>query len=277
MSLTPKNWASFQHYKDRAPVWIKLHRSLLDDFAFSRLPDASKALAPLLWLLASEYERGKITATFEEVAFRLRMTEGKLRDAIKPLIDGEFFASDSDPLAKREPDACLEKRREETEKKDCPAEGRTLVDDFVERFWKPYPRTPNMSRKEALGVWQRLSPVDRDAAVAALPRYVAFLRGKPDHPTVHACRFLSQRRFEGFNEESARAANVPAFEAVPTADGSGEWIAWWQHHADARNKFSLSEMKKARDFGKPYLAPSRWPPGHANAEGGQNAEASAVH
>jgi hypothetical protein len=32
--LTPKNWKSFQHYKDRAPAWIKLHKALLDDYNF---------------------------------------------------------------------------------------------------------------------------------------------------------------------------------------------------------------------------------------------------
>jgi hypothetical protein len=37
--LTIKNWSEFQHYKDRNPPWIKLHRALLDDYAFAALPD----------------------------------------------------------------------------------------------------------------------------------------------------------------------------------------------------------------------------------------------
>jgi hypothetical protein len=49
-----KNWAEFQHYKDRSPPWIRLHRSFLDDYDFHCLPVASRALAPMLWLLASE-------------------------------------------------------------------------------------------------------------------------------------------------------------------------------------------------------------------------------
>jgi hypothetical protein len=68
MSLTPKDWAEFQHYKTRNPVWIKLHRTLLDNFAYSRLPVASRALAPFLWLLASCYQDGKITATLSQIA-----------------------------------------------------------------------------------------------------------------------------------------------------------------------------------------------------------------
>lgn len=108
MTFTPKNWKSFQHYKDRAPAWIKLHKGLLTDFTFSRLPLASRALAPMLWLLASEYEEGAITASLEEIAFRLHVTEQDLSDAITPLISSGFFVS-SDTLAKPAQADSLEK------------------------------------------------------------------------------------------------------------------------------------------------------------------------
>jgi hypothetical protein len=39
-----KNWTQFQHYRHRRPPWIKLHHGLLDDFAWHRLPEASRAL-----------------------------------------------------------------------------------------------------------------------------------------------------------------------------------------------------------------------------------------
>jgi hypothetical protein len=52
--LKVKNWAEFQHYRDRNPPWIKLHRTLLDDYEFSRLQDASKAHLMLIWLFASQ-------------------------------------------------------------------------------------------------------------------------------------------------------------------------------------------------------------------------------
>lgn len=113
MSITPKNWGTFQHYKDRSPKWIKLHRALLDDFVFNRLPTASKALAPFLWLLASEYEGGKITAEIPEICFRLRMTENEFRTAIIPLIENGFFICASNLLADCKQPAIPEKRREE--------------------------------------------------------------------------------------------------------------------------------------------------------------------
>lgn len=89
--LIPKNWDEFQHYKNRAPSWIKLHRGLLDNFEFHCLPVASRALAPMLWLLASEYEGGQIPLDFRKLAFRFRMSEKEVQDSVKPLIDNEFF------------------------------------------------------------------------------------------------------------------------------------------------------------------------------------------
>ena len=48
-----KNWDELQHYKDRAPPWIKLYNHLLDDYEFACLQDASKLHLVLIWLLAS--------------------------------------------------------------------------------------------------------------------------------------------------------------------------------------------------------------------------------
>jgi len=99
MKITPKNWARFQHYNARRPPWIKLHRGLLDDYAFHTLPLASKALAPLLWLLASEQQDGIIEAEPAALAFRLRISEKDLVAGLKPLIDNGFFESASTMLA----------------------------------------------------------------------------------------------------------------------------------------------------------------------------------
>jgi hypothetical protein len=117
MSLQVKNWEGFQHYKDRSPIWIKLHKRILDDFDFQRLPVASRALAPMIWLLASEYERGIITASVTEIAFRLRQSEQEITAALKPLIDKGFLIELQDAsatLAEPERDSIPEKRREET-------------------------------------------------------------------------------------------------------------------------------------------------------------------
>ena len=117
MQLKPKNWDVFQHYKDRCPPWIKLHRDLLNNRDYICLPLASKALAPLLWLLASESKDGVFDASTEELVFRLRMTESEVIDGVKPLIDKGFFVIASGVLAERKQVAIPERERErETEK-----------------------------------------------------------------------------------------------------------------------------------------------------------------
>lgn len=130
MKIQPKNWASFQHYKDRSPAWIKLHRNILDDYEFHCLPDASKALAPLLWLVASEYQDGIIDASSTKLAFRLRIDEQKLDESIKCLIDNGFFIEVTDAsiaLAECKQNARLEEKRREREEKTA-EEKTTSVD-----------------------------------------------------------------------------------------------------------------------------------------------------
>ena len=110
MNLVPKNWGLFQHYKDRCPPWIKLHRDLLNDRKFICLPTASKALAPLLWLLASESKDGVFDASVPELEFRLRMTTEEIEVGLTGLIRNGFFLDASTMLA-----PCLRPAIPETE------------------------------------------------------------------------------------------------------------------------------------------------------------------
>jgi hypothetical protein len=121
MTLTVKNWRVFQHYKDRSPPWIKLQKTLLDDFVFQRLPLASKALAPMLWLLASESDDGSLPSSVEEIAFRLRWPEKDIFAGLKPLIEKGFLIDASNPLAD-----CKQSATSETEgetEKEAETEG----------------------------------------------------------------------------------------------------------------------------------------------------------
>ena len=141
MLMRPKNWGDFQHYKDRLPPWIKLHRSLLTDREFMCLPIASKALAPLLWLLASESKDGSFDGSLDELQFRLHISRKDYEDGIKPLIDKGFFVVDSEVLADCLQVATPERETEtetkrETEKKAtvvATPEGvsQSVWDDFI--------------------------------------------------------------------------------------------------------------------------------------------------
>lgn len=149
MNLVPKKWAEFQHYKDRSPPWIKLHRDLLNDRLFMSLPLASKALAPLLWLLASESKDGAFDANHAELAFRLRLTEEEVVQGLGPLISKGFFLDASTMLA-----PCVQLAIPETEgetegetKKPAASPPFVLPEWIDKELWDTWHSTPK--RKKA--------------------------------------------------------------------------------------------------------------------------------
>lgn len=197
MLLTPKNWNSFQHYTNRSPAWIKLHRELLDDFEFSCLPVASQALAPKLWLLASEYEKGVINASLDKIAFRMRMTRGDLAEALTPLLEKGFFDA-SEPLAECKPNASLEreeereKEREEEKEKETRASA-LLSDDRFSVFWDEWPN--KVGRPAALKAFK--SAIKRSSFEEIMDGLRFYVRSKPpDRSWLNPATFLNQDRWQ---------------------------------------------------------------------------------
>jgi len=73
------DWDQHQHYKDRCPPWIKLHRGLLETRKFAKLSMRRRGLLVQLWLLASE-DNGNFTADIRDLQFRLRTKDIKQAD-----------------------------------------------------------------------------------------------------------------------------------------------------------------------------------------------------
>lgn len=210
-----RNWEQFQHYKDRNPPWIKLHFALLSSEDWVTLDDASKLLAVVCMLIASR-NNGMVPnnpAYLKRVAYLDRLPK------LKPLIDCGFLenvqaddsalqAPDSGPLADARPETETEA---DTEKKDTLSETssdekpkskkRQSYPEQFEAFWKAYPTDRNMSKKEAFDAWKKLDADDRAACIAAIPGYRDLLKSKPTLETLHACRFITKRRFEGYAPE----------------------------------------------------------------------------
>lgn len=174
MLLQPKNWALFQHYKDRCPPWIKLHRDLLNNREFICLPLASKAIAPMLWLLASEAKDGIFDASFEELTFRLRITDQEYADGIKPLIDKGFFLIASGVLAERYQSAISEGEGEGEAKKEKEKETKKKVvmpDGVTESVWQDW-LTLRKTKKAAV-TQTALDGIEREARKAGVSLQVA--------------------------------------------------------------------------------------------------------
>lgn len=91
--LKMKNWSSYQSYKDRRPPWIRLHKSLLDNFEYLTMSLAGRSTLPLLWLLASEDENpvtGLIRICNKKISFRLRLPISEITEGINECIKNGF-------------------------------------------------------------------------------------------------------------------------------------------------------------------------------------------
>ena len=268
MILTPKNWGSFQHYKDREPSWIKLHKSLLTNYEFVCLPVASKALAPMLWLLASEYKDGVIDASLDKIAFRLSMSRGDLANALTPLIEAGFFDA-SEPLAERKQDAILEKERELEKEEEREEDSRSVAvatrpraDDF-EEFWKAYPRRdgPN-PRKPAEQKFNALvkTGVDPAIMIARAKKLAADEAGRGNVGTrfiPQAVTWLNQQRWADHAAAAfVRDQPVAGFYAK---FGSPEQDAWDNYRRATEGK------PYPRDAKGGWQHPTQWPPGYEPA------------
>jgi uncharacterized protein YdaU (DUF1376 family) len=104
--------------------------------------------------------------------------------------------------------------------------------EAFETFWQSYPRTPNMSKAEAFTEWKKLDEDERAACIAAVPAFKDFLKTKPDLETIHACRFISKRRFEGF---------APGQSAINALVSDQQWAK--------RLRYGRKESKWASDWG----------------------------
>ena len=182
-----KNWDSFQHYRDRNPPWIKLHRRLLNDREFFSLDgDCVKTLV-LLWMLAAETKDGELPS-IEDIAFRLRLDSKVLASQISKL-NHWLIVDDSDMLAdctrhgskveQSAPSETETERETETENRDKVTRTRALDDDQKQiviqcghsfgktkidtdrdfnLFWEAYPK--KVGKKASLKAFQNARKSD---------------------------------------------------------------------------------------------------------------------
>ena len=113
--ITVPNLEKWQHYKDRCPPWIKLHRDILNDYNYSCLQDASKLHLLMIWLLASQMDN-KIPADEKWISGRINATT---EVNIKDLILLGFLEYDSKTLARRKQNDNAEAEAEAEAEKEC--------------------------------------------------------------------------------------------------------------------------------------------------------------
>jgi uncharacterized protein YdaU (DUF1376 family) len=105
----------------------------------------------------------------------------------------------------------------------CPKRVRTKYPDDFEVFWEGYPTDANMSKKEAHDIWRRMPADARSKAMASLPAFRAHCSANPDYRPIHACRYLTKERYEGF---AAVAEKTSAAAGVYLRQGDPGWTEW---------------------------------------------------
>lgn len=200
--LIHRDWRRFQHYRDRKPPWIKLHRSLLDDPTFIGLPIESRALAPLLWLLASEAVDGSFDGASAALAFRLRLPEDEVTRGLQGLVHSGLVtvlagclhgasttqAFPSVPLSTL---YSVPSAAEEPKKPTGTVPGRS--EDF-EAFWAAYDR--KVAKPDAQRAWRKIKPDEALAATIA-ERAAAYAAATPDKVyRAHPATWLNRRGWE---------------------------------------------------------------------------------
>ena len=186
--LRIRNWAEFQHYRDRNPPWIKLHFALLSSPDWLAMDDASRVLAVASMLLASRYN-GFIPMTQEgavDNSYIKRVAYLNTEPDFKPLIDCGFLEYASITLADRYHlastplAAMLVQRRGETEKK--------------------FPQGANASRAEAehKGNGSSTPPAEpmKSVAVQQMAEKIARKQNPTPEPTPARESTTQARKFE---------------------------------------------------------------------------------
>lgn len=206
--------------------WFRFYDDAINDPKILKLSDKLHRIWIGILCVASKND-GQLPP-LDDLALMIRMRPEKLGEAIKSLttaglIDeneailsphnwsGRQYKSDvSTERVKRyreqqrnvsvtAPDTeQIQKQKEHCPDAKAPRTKAAYSDEFETKFWQPYPRTPTMSKSEAWKAWQKLTAEQRAASCQAIEPYKRHLRSKPTLETVHACRFLSQQRFEGF-------------------------------------------------------------------------------
>jgi hypothetical protein len=139
------------------------------------------------------------------------------------------------------------------------AKGKRNYPPAFEAFWRDYPTDALMSKSKAFEKWARLGADDRGAAHAAMPAFRAHCARDLTYRPVHAERFLSQRRFDGFAEQAAAAApgddaGLRALwggKAEPMVDaiGAAKFQAWF-----ADTAMEAGVLKVPRAFAANWIA-----------------------
>jgi len=88
-----------------------------------------------------------------------------------------------------------------------PARSRHSYPERFEQFWSGYPTDALMSKAKAASAFGKLGDEDQAIAIRSLPAFQAYCSQHADYRPVHAVRYITDRRFDGFVKTVAAVEN----------------------------------------------------------------------
>jgi hypothetical protein len=172
-----RNWDAFQHYRNRTPPWVRLHRSLLNNREWHALSDGASKLLVECWLIASETMDGSIPLTATDLAWRLRRKESDCARWLKELVAQRFLVpvgeDASTVLASRGQDATPETETE-TETEEIGDANASPSGGDVQRVFAHWvrvtgrPESVKLTEKRREKIRARLQSYTADELITAL-------------------------------------------------------------------------------------------------------------
>lgn len=234
MAWRIKNWETFQHFRDRTPPWIKLHRILLDDHDWHKLePSAAKFLV-MLWLLASEDKKKQgWLPPIDDIAFRLRMSEqdvislaARLSHWLERDDNAVISACHHDnnvlphPARSQETEAEAETERE-TEKRSPNGDS---INSRFEIWWQEVPKTRRVGKKAVKAEYTRIvqrGEATHDELLIGMRGYRALVDAERTETQyiVHPERWLKKGRWADDNTVRREPTPQEQLQAWARDDG----------------------------------------------------------
>lgn len=201
-----KNWLKYQHYKDRNPPWIKLYKTILTDYAFCSLPDASKFHYIGIMLLAAR-EGNEIPYDSEWVRQQIAATARVDLDILK---DAGLLLILENREQSREGSQQNAGNPQATRKQPASMEIRLWFENV---FWKEYPR--GEGKAKALERILRLKPDDelQKKIMGTLLTYKATEQWQDPKYIPHATTWLNAKRWEDEIKPGQNGKPKSAFES----------------------------------------------------------------
>jgi hypothetical protein len=222
-----KNLSKFQHYNDRCPPWIKLHRSIFEDYEFACLADGPKLHLVLIWLLASQMDN-RLPADTAWLKTKLGV-KGNIN--LKPLFDNGFIVMEqvdskliADCSNNGTHDGGTEAYKQEAYKQEAETYTEWEREIWFEEDWGTYPRKDG-DKKITMGCYLKSvkDPAIRKAFQEKMREYVNSV-DKPEF-LKHAETFF--RTWENLEVSNIRKGGKPINLITPeeqVSNGRGEFV-----------------------------------------------------